>query len=1125
MKFTKKILSVTVVFCMVIMLMSSLAVSATETILDIANGSIPFMESGGNKTVNMKPYTGSVTITGTHTNNFILINNGEHNITLDNATFPRIMLTSKAKLNLTLVGNNTIDGSESSVPGIYVPKGAQLVITEESTGTLTAKGASGMAGIGGMTMDISGSITINGGTVTAIGGSGAAGIGCSDTAETTSIVINGGNVTAVGGNGAAGIGGGTGSNGEGIVISGGTVTSTGGSGAGAIGMGVGGTAESVSVSPTSGQKVIVKENEADDAVLGEYSGVADITSLVSGKNTLYITAVEAGIGGMTGDVSWSLDADGVFTVSGEGAMEDYTSADEVPWKDNVASIKSVIIGEGVTRVSDYGFYGCTNLESITFQNEYLYRIGECSFYSCEKLKTVTLPKGLKEIGYGAFGCDEANTGLETVHFPAKNCSFNEHYNEETYESDDAATFPVHTVIYGYPGTTADWYCERNDREFVAFESGYIFDIDNGESLYNLNRTTTYEVDDLWKAIEVENGSSDSINYDYTITIDANDAPEIFNYMVDSESYHMNDVNSNDARIEVEAEFSFSGPSYSVGSLRKTATYSFNESDIKGNMNDDYLNWQHYGSDDSLISVSANGSVLTITLKGTLKELYDKVFEEYPDGMDERLCEVGFYVNIKGITSYRGPYNTVRDTLKQLEFVSNSIYDAHDYYVDRVDKWALSFDNSFEVFTWAFAEGQEGFYDIVAEDYYWTYEFKKEAYYWDYDEETGEETEDFRGDVEYPANGKTVSTEICSDGKEYGIAIGECSTGSKNYLTLRDILTDENRSFLESFVGLKPSGEGGPVYISWNCTATLTFEDGTKAVYDVSGGDEMMHLVAPCVHSCRVCGACTEKDRSLPCNFSYRQYEPLFVCSCDEPTESDIVVENVSTTSATTANMEAPVTVVIERVDMDSASDSAFVEHVTQEITEYEIEEIYNVDIYDEYSGNPYMLNQWGGSEESLEVAIPINADDAEALQNGDASLYHIDGDGSAEEVEGVTIEFDGETPVMNFTSDTFSPFIIAKKGEVPTVTSVTVTKDTDVSTCTVTYTVTSEDLAKAPVMYIAFYDSRNALVAVTVKDNDIVSSDEITISIPSGSEKCEVMLWTPQLTPLCIADDCQLYHR
>ena len=62
--------------------------------------------------------------------------------------------------------------------------------------------------------------------------------------------------------------------------------------------------------------------------------------------------------GTTGDVTWSLDADGVFTVTGEGAMEDYASANEVPWKDSVSSIKSVVIGKDVTHVSDYGFYGC-----------------------------------------------------------------------------------------------------------------------------------------------------------------------------------------------------------------------------------------------------------------------------------------------------------------------------------------------------------------------------------------------------------------------------------------------------------------------------------------------------------------------------------------------------------------------------------------------------------------------------------------------------------------------------------------------------------------------------------------------------------------------------------------------
>ncbi|MBQ2392348.1 MAG: leucine-rich repeat domain-containing protein, partial [Clostridia bacterium] len=556
MKFTKKILSATVVFCMVIMLMSSLTVSATETILDISSGSIPFMESGGNKTVNMKPYTGSVTITGTHTNNFILINNGEHNITLNNATFPRIMLTSKAKLNLTLVGNNTIDGSESSVPGIYVPNGAQLVITEESTGTLTAKGASGMAGIGGMTMDISGSITINGGTVTAIGGSGAAGIGCSDTAETTSIVINGGNVTVVGGNGAAGIGGGTGSNCEGIVISGGTVTSTGGSGAGAIGMGVGGTAESVSVSPKSGQKVIVKENEADDAVLGEYSGVADITSLVSGKNTLYITAVEAGIGGITGDVSWSLDADGVFTVSGEGAMEDYTSADEVPWKDNISSIKSVVIGEDVTHVSDYGFYGCTNLTSVTFENDYLYRIGEMTFYNCGNLKTVTIPGGVKEIGYGAFGCDEENKGLDTAYIYTRKTWFEscDDYDSPLVDTN-ALTFPEHTVIYGHASSDAYWYANINNRTFNVLEDRQVIKIENGaDATYEFDVLDDSKVIDLWKSKDAEVGSEHGVMLDYTFTVDVSDVVREYNYLPDGGDFYLLGYDKgNGGEIEFETE--------------------------------------------------------------------------------------------------------------------------------------------------------------------------------------------------------------------------------------------------------------------------------------------------------------------------------------------------------------------------------------------------------------------------------------------------------------------------------------------------------------------------------------------------------------------------------------------
>ena len=70
------------------------------------------------------------------------------------------------------------------------------------------------------------------------------------------------------------------------------------------------------------------------------------------------------------------------------------------------------------------------------------------------------------------------------------------------------------------------------------------------------------------------------------------------------------------------------------------------------------------------------------------------------------------------------------------------------------------------------------------------------------------------------------------------------------------------------------------------------------------------------------------------------------------------------------------------------------------------------------------------------------------------------------------------------------------------------------------YSVTSEDMAKTPVMYIAFYDNQNRFVTVTVKD-DIISSDEFTITMPSGCEKCKVMILTTKLIPLCEADDCE----
>ena len=121
-------------------------------------------------------------------------------------------------------------------------------------------------------------------------------------------------------------------------------------------------------------------------------------------------------------------------------------APEVTDKDVV--IPAIYEDKPVKYIAEGFLMGNENIESVVFPST-IEIINDYSFSNCPNLKYLSFGKGLKEIGYGAFGCDGTNKGLETVYFPARNCSFGERYNEETYEGDNAATFPVHTVVYGY----------------------------------------------------------------------------------------------------------------------------------------------------------------------------------------------------------------------------------------------------------------------------------------------------------------------------------------------------------------------------------------------------------------------------------------------------------------------------------------------------------------------------------------------------------------------------------------------------------------------------------------------------------------------------------------------------
>ena len=103
----------------------------------------------------------------------------------------------------------------------------------------------------------------------------------------------------------------------------------------------------------------------------------------------YYRAVMAEAFGECGDdVLWDY-SDGVLTITGEGAMEDFSSS-TAPWSiDHQAEITVVVIGNGVTG------------------------IGETAFENCSSLARVTIPKSVETIGNDAFsGC----SGLTGVYY-------------------------------------------------------------------------------------------------------------------------------------------------------------------------------------------------------------------------------------------------------------------------------------------------------------------------------------------------------------------------------------------------------------------------------------------------------------------------------------------------------------------------------------------------------------------------------------------------------------------------------------------------------------------------------------------------------------------------------------
>ena len=119
----------------------------------------------------------------------------------------------------------------------------------------------------------------------------------------------------------------------------------------------------------------------------------------------------SGTCGAQGDnLTWALSCDSVLTISGTGAM-----ADNNPFSLIKASIKSVIIEDGVSCIEKETFKNCNNLTSVTIPNS-VKTLGYSAFANCSVLNHVEFPNSIEDCAHYVFeNCPDIVTPIYNSH--------------------------------------------------------------------------------------------------------------------------------------------------------------------------------------------------------------------------------------------------------------------------------------------------------------------------------------------------------------------------------------------------------------------------------------------------------------------------------------------------------------------------------------------------------------------------------------------------------------------------------------------------------------------------------------------------------------------------------------
>ena len=156
----------------------------------------------------------------------------------------------------------------------------------------------------------------------------------------------------------------------------------------------------------------------------------------------------------------------------------------------------------------------------------------------------------------------------------------------------------------------------------VFASETAISFDNGSSTFEAGRENygSENVGNLWKGINAENGSEDSILFDYDYVVNAAASTGIYNSVAE-EGFEIGTDKSNAGEITVEIYVSIYGKNeygeYVSHDIRRSASFGYSEYDLKGNPRDNYLCWSFGDYNTEFITISGGGEDLSISISGTL----------------------------------------------------------------------------------------------------------------------------------------------------------------------------------------------------------------------------------------------------------------------------------------------------------------------------------------------------------------------------------------------------------------------------------------------------------------------------------------------------------------------------